>query len=101
MKVKGTLTPNYTNERKWQQPRFYLHLIRPTKSCGRQEPGLPTYCLLHCSSSANDAAYNIQTFCELQKFTEHFHFSIMALFFTMHVSIWFCLTAVTLPMPSL
>ena len=73
-KVKGTLTPNM-NEKKWQQPGFYLHLIRPTKSCDRQEPGLPTYCPLHCSSSASNAAYSIQTFCDWQKFTEHFYFS--------------------------
>ena len=95
-KVKGTLTPNM-NEKKWQQPGFYLHLIRPTKSCDRQEPGLPTYCPLHCSS------YSIQTFCEWQKFTEHFHFSIWWFSLClMHVSIWFCYeSTVTSPVPSL
>ena len=38
-KKQHVSAPN-TNERKWRQPQLQLHLV--TKSCGRQELGLPT-----------------------------------------------------------
>ena len=64
------LTPN-TNERKWRQPQ--LHLI--TKSCSRQELGLPTSsaAVLPLKMMLCTVFQSIQTFSVNGKFTERYH----------------------------
>ena len=71
-KTKHASTLN-TNERKWQQPRLQLHLV--TKSCGRQELGLPTSsaAVLLLKMMLCMMFQSIQTFSMKGKFAECYH----------------------------
>ena len=66
------------------------------------------YCLLHCSSQENDAAYDVLIYSDFfvnGKFTESFHFCMFwPIFFcfthvSLYLSVRFCLSTVTLPSP--
>ena len=72
-KKKNALTPN-TNERKWRQPQFQLHLV--TKSHSRQELGLSTLsAAVHLQKMMPCTMFrSIQTFFVNGIFTERFHF---------------------------